>query len=296
MRGNSPVRFLGEGTAVMSFSYPTSSTGVSATVPAVTLSSLGVAMADAGLSAICSQAASSLLQTGSLKEMSQDLTSSQFAKSLTITLASAGLMNKLSGTLNLPTQPKGWEHLKVNATRSLVTTPLHVFIGGEKPEEVLLDGVKSCVAHTVGGITSNSLGDLYGKGNLPYLLHKGGHFGTGFLLSLGLSEGEIEEAIGSGIAALGAEIGAESLPSSLSREARGNIAKVGGSLAGLLAGAKKGTGIFTACNAIDHNFLTQEDEFLQKKKQEEEELDQILASLSFNLAGTSFTSRIIYHL
>jgi len=119
----------------------------------------------------------------------------------------------------------------------------------------LLDGVKSCVAHTVGGVTSNYLGDLYGKGNLPYLLHKGGHVGAGFLLSLGLSEGDIEEAIGGGIAALGAEIGAESLPSSLSREARGNIAKVGGSLAGLLAGAKKGTGIFTACNAIDHNFM-----------------------------------------
>ncbi|AIL13355.1 hypothetical protein IM40_07350 [Candidatus Paracaedimonas acanthamoebae] len=145
--------------------------------------------------------------------------------------------------------------LDLNAVRSMVSAPLQVFIGGEKPKEALLDGLKSCVINTVGGVLAKDLGDLYDKGDLPYLAHKGGHFITGFLLSLGLSEGDIKEALGAGLAATMAEVTAESLPSSLSREARGNIAKVGGSLIGVLTGAKKGTGIFTACNAIDHNFL-----------------------------------------
>ncbi|MBN9344349.1 MAG: hypothetical protein J0H87_08315 [Holosporales bacterium] len=261
-----------------------SSTGVSATVPAVTLSSLGVAMADAGLSAICSQAASSLLKTGSLKEMSQDLTSSQFAKSLTITLTSAGLMNKLSGTLKLPPQSKGWEHLKVNATRSLVTTPLHVFIGGEKPEEALLDGVKSCVANTVGSFIAGKIGDAFDFQKIDeierLLAHGGGGALSGLIVSIGdgdLLRGMASGAIGAMTAKLASDLFSQELNEqeenlisqaqeegrSLSQkeitdfrravQLRADMAKVVGAFSAFALGQDVGIASLTANNAVEYN-------------------------------------------
>ena len=226
---------------------------VSSTAPVIgTIGSVAVGC-------VASQTASSLvMHGGNLKEVGKDLTSSRFAQSLIINMATAGTIHELSGPLKLPSQPKGWaQHLKVNAVRSLVSTPLHIVIEGCKPQEALVSGVTSCVAHTVGGVMSNNLGDLYGSGDLSYLVHKGGHFGTGFLLSLGLSGGDLQEALGGGLSALGAEVLAESLPKTLSLETRGTIAKIGGSLTSLLTNTDPGLSIFTASNAIDHNFLLQ---------------------------------------
>jgi hypothetical protein len=87
---------------------------------------------------------------------------------------------------------------------------------------------------------------------------------------------------------------AEGLPPSLSREARGNIAKIGTGLIAVMAQQDVCLVIFTACNAIDNNFLSQEDDLLQRKKQEEEELAQVLEYLSpANRAKAGFMRELL---
>ncbi|MBN9412493.1 MAG: hypothetical protein J0H12_01005 [Candidatus Paracaedimonas acanthamoebae] len=55
----------------------------------------------------------------------------------------------------------------------------------------------------------------------------------------------------------------ESLPETLSLQTRGTIAKIGGSLTSLLTNTDPGLSIFTASNAIDHNFVQQRIEMLK---------------------------------
>ncbi len=253
-------------------------------------------IASAAVASVASQTAHSMvMHEGNLKEVSKDLTSSQFAKSLMIGVASAGILQGLKGPLDLPPQPRGFEqHVKVNAVRSAVSAGLNMTIGGMKPEDALVSATRMIVAGTLGGLGANEIAEVYRDGQLDYLTHKLTHAllgaGLGAILSEDIPKGMLSGALSAALA----ETVAEALPKEMTRELRADVGKIGAALGASFMGQELATGIFTACNALENNFMTQEDDLLQRKKREEEELAQVLGYLSpLNQAKSGFMRDLI---
>jgi hypothetical protein len=262
--------------------------------PAAMAAFLGVAethiagtIASAMVASLASQTASSLvMHQGNIKQVGKELTSSSFARSLVVTAATAGIMHKLSGALNLPTQPKGFEqHLQVSMVRAAVSTPLNIFIGGSKPGEAVVTGLKCFVANTAGGFISENIGDAFADHKIEeltrYIAHGGGGALTGLLLNVG--EGDILKGMATGaVAAMTAEVASDlfsqglkdqeqSLIEKAKREGRSlslreladfkdnlqlraDMAKVVGAMSSLLVGRDVNTAIFAAHNAVEYNY------------------------------------------
>ncbi len=218
--------------------------------------------------------------------MGKDLTSSRALKSYAIAGASAGLMNKLSSTLNLPSQPKGWEqHVQGSAVRAAVSTPLNIFIGDCKPEEAAFNGLKCFVANSTGDFISENIGDVFDAKKINeitrYLAHGGGGAVTGAILSIG--EGDILRRMSSAaVSAMTAEVasdlfsqGLKDQEQSLIKKAhqegrsltrreikdfgqvvqvKADIAKIVGTACSLLVGRDVGTAFMAANNAVEYNY------------------------------------------
>ncbi len=265
-------------------------------VMATLFGEVGGVIASAVTASVASQTASSLVMNeGNLKQVTKELASSRALKSYAIAVASAGLMHQLTGVLNLPPQPKGFEqHLKVNLVRAGVSAGLNMTIGGMKPEDALVSAVRMIAAGTLGGLGANEIAQVYSDGQLDYLTHKLMHAllgsGLGAILSEDIPQGMLSGALG----AVLAETVAEALPAEMTRELRADVGKIGAALGASLMGQEVATGIFTACNALENNFMTQEDDLLQRKKQEEEELEQVLGYLSpMNQAGQGLLQEVL---
>jgi hypothetical protein len=246
---------------------------------------LGGTIASAMVASITSQTASSLvMHQGNLKQVGRDLTS----KGMLVTLVTSGGSSGPSLTLV--------QQAKAQLIKAGMRGALNVAILGEKPKDALKEAVKYAAVSTVAAQVAWEIGQASQGENprLNYAGHKLAHFGNGLVAGLVLSKGDIKKAIAAGTAASLSEVIAEGLPPSLSREARGNIAKIGTGLIAVMAQQDVCLAIFTACNAIDNNFLSQEDNLLQKKKQEEEELAQVLEYLSpANRAKAGFMRELI---
>jgi hypothetical protein len=260
--------------------------------PAAMAAFLGVAethiagtIASAMVASVASQTASSLvMHQGNIKQVGKDLTS----KGMLVSLLTSGGSSGQSLTLV--------QQAKAQLIKAGMRGALKVAILGEKPKDALKEAVKYAAVSTVAAQVAWEIGQASQGENprLNYAGHKLAHFGNGLVAGLVLSKGDIKKAIAAGTAASLSEVIAEGLPPSLSREARGNIAKIGTGLIAVMAQQDVCLAIFTACNAIDNNFLSQEDNLLQKKKQEEEELAQVLEYLSpANRAKAGFMRELI---
>jgi hypothetical protein len=226
---------------------------------------LGGMIASAMVASIASQTASSLvMHQGNIKQVGKDLTSSSFARSLVVTAATAGIMHKLSGTLNLPTQPKGFEqHLQVSMVRAAVSTPLNIFIGGSKPGEALLSAARMIAAGTLGGLGANEIAQVYSDGQLDYLTHKLAHAllgaGMGSILSEDVARGMLSGAVGGFFGEVTGEELVEQLGDKRLTTVLGQMdatvmkAQLAAAIATVLIGQDVGVATFVAENAIRNN-------------------------------------------
>ena len=227
------------------------------------LAAIGGAM----LTSVASQAVgSTVAHRGHLKQVGRDV----FSKEMGITLLTCG--GGSGGSLTFLQQAQ------MQATRAITRAGLNIAILGQKPREAFKEALTSAAVNTVAAYTAGKIGKA--RPHLNYLEHKAAHFVPASMAGLILSKGDVEKAITAGMAASLSEVIAEGLPTSLSREVRGNIAKIGTGLIAVLAQQDVGLAIYAACNAIENNFMTQEEDLLQRKKQEEEELAQVFAYLS----------------
>lgn len=257
-------------------------------VMAAFLGEIGGVIGSAMVASVAGQTASSLvMHEGHLKHVGKDLTSTRFARSLAITAASAGLMHTLSQTFTLPVHPKGFtQHLQTNAVRSVVSAGLNMTIGGVKPQEALLEGLKSCLAHTAGGWMSGKIGDAFDFQKINEIEHLLAHAGSGALsgLIISIGEGDLLRGMASGgIGAMAAEFasvlfsqGLKGQEQDLLRTAqeegrslssqeikdfnqsvqmRADMAKVIGAFSSFIVGQDVGIASLTASNAVDHNYV-----------------------------------------
>ncbi len=183
---------------------------------------------------------------------------------------SAGLMHQLTGVLNLPPQPKGFEqHLKVNLVRAGVSAGLNMTIGGMKPEEALLSAVRMMAAGTLGGLGANEIAQVYSDGQLDYLTHKLMHAllgsGLGAILSEDIPQGMLSGALGGFFGEVAGEelvdrLGNKHLTTVLGQMDETVIkAQLMAAIATVLTGQDVGVATFVSENAIRNNsFLVKE--------------------------------------
>ena len=115
----------------------------------------GIAMAHsaltAGFSTLCSQAAAAIVANNGdpLKAIKSLVTIDQ-AKSLAVTMATAGLLEGASGLLNLSaiSQRDMLQHAQYNLARASVSATLNMSIQGKQAEQVLLDGLVDAAVGT----------------------------------------------------------------------------------------------------------------------------------------------------
>lgn len=171
----------------------TTATGTAVMVPAVTLSSTGMAVANAGFSAICSQLTTSLLRTGNPIQAGKELISPTSMRSLAVTMASSGICQNIGEALKIDmhpgltalTDPKKqvqfMDFLQANALKTVVETPLQCLIGSVSVEDVVKNGVINLGVNTVASYASYHIGRIYADPSKPmgYFEHKALHGGIG---------------------------------------------------------------------------------------------------------------------
>lgn len=123
----------------------------------------------AGFSTLCSQAAAAIVaNNGDPLKAIKSLVTIEQAKSLAVTMATAGLLEGASGLLNLPaiSQRDMLQHAQYNLARASVSATLNMSIQGKQAEQVLLDGlVDAAVGTALSKFTSkidnwNELGEV----------------------------------------------------------------------------------------------------------------------------------------
>ncbi|AIL12860.1 hypothetical protein IM40_03990 [Candidatus Paracaedimonas acanthamoebae] len=169
--------------------------GAAVMVPAVTLSSTGMAVANAGFSTICSQLTCSVLRTGNPIQAGKELISPASMRSLAVTMTSAGLCQNISEALKIDLHPgltaltdpqkqvKFMDFLQANALKTVVETPLQCLIGRISVEEAVKNGVKNLGVDTLASYASYHIGRIYADPSKPmgYFEHKALHGSVGAL-------------------------------------------------------------------------------------------------------------------
>ena len=179
----------------------------------------GMAMASAGFTTLCSQAATSFLRTGDPIATARELYSDRSLKSLGISIASAGLTHKIGTGLGLQLNPKEMgfmDYVRKNSLEFAIKAPLNSIIGRQSVSESLREGGKSFVIDTIAQYACNQIGKLYLKGQegkpggFTYgeqkLLHFGVGAGSGALFN---SKNPLRGALSGGMGAVLSEVLAE---------------------------------------------------------------------------------------
>ena len=160
-------------------------------VSGMQLSAMGVAMVNAGFTAVCAQSTTSFLGTGDLAQVGKDLSSSSSIRSLGISMLSAGLCQSIGASLNIDMNPgltelinpekqvQFMDFLQANALKTVIDTPLQSVIGQKPIEDSVMGGIKSLGVNTVASYFAHHIGKIYGKDQMTYLEHKGIHGGLG---------------------------------------------------------------------------------------------------------------------
>ena len=213
------------------------------------------AMADGGVSSLCSQTAVALVNhQGDVLETLRDLGSQKAILQLCTEVASAGAVSSLSQALELPLRPQGLEqHLAQNLVQQGVSGAAALFTGQE-PGAALQSFVTGTLAGTLGGVGANFLGKVRGTGDLDPIGHKLLHgalgAATGALRNL---EDPVREVVGGALGGAVAETVACTLDTDPQQAAA--IAKVTAGTAALLTGQEVETALGAADQALEHNFL-----------------------------------------
>jgi hypothetical protein len=129
-------------------------------VTGMTLSTVGIAMVNAGFSAFCSAGTSGTLLSGDLFQVAEQMVSLPQLKSIGISMASAGLCSKLGPMLKINMAPGIKElsmHLKEQALRASVDTVLNVAINKSPVDEALRDAIKQIPLKAVAAYAANQI-------------------------------------------------------------------------------------------------------------------------------------------
>jgi len=179
--------------------------------------SLGATLVSAASSTLISQSAVSMLANhGDLHGVLKDLTSESSLRSLGITLATAGLMQRFG--IQLDPQRGFQHHLQYHVQRSLISTSLHASLGRRDLRETLKEELLSALANAVGTFGANQIGKAYYQGNLNTVTHKFAHASlgavTGAILNRDAKRGALSGAMGSFVAETFADILSPEKPNS----------------------------------------------------------------------------------
>ncbi|HQZ88123.1 MAG TPA: DUF637 domain-containing protein [Gammaproteobacteria bacterium] len=226
----------------------------------------------AGFSALCAQAAVSLLQNeGNPLKAVESLASVDTAKSVAIAMISAGVMDKISKSLNLPGLGKGkslLEHLQYNVARASVNAALNMSINHQSPGDALKAGFMDAAVGTAAGAAAQEIGGLRQDGHIGYASHKLLHAALGAVGGAILAGpgGALAGAIGAVVGETVAEAFAPEEPTIESKGAwedygreRSRAAQIGncaGAAAALITGQHVPTAAYYATNATANNFST----------------------------------------
>ncbi len=138
---------------------------------------------------------------------------------------------------------------------------MQVITGDMKWKEALQQGVINVAANTAGELAANEIGKLYdaGKGLIGYVEHKVRHIVLGSVEGLIMGHRDpLKGFISGGIAAGGAEIIAEGLPSTMSMQARKNVVLMTAGVGAFLLRGDVNVAAMAASNAFENNFAMSE--------------------------------------
>ncbi len=137
--------------------------GMLETVTAATgmqLTAAGIAMVNAGVSAVCATTATSFLRTGDPLQTVEHLASDQFLKSLSFDMISAGLCSQL-GTMfdiKMHSGTKSFvDHVQEQALRSTVDALLNIAINDVSVDQALANAGKQIALKAVAGYVSTQI-------------------------------------------------------------------------------------------------------------------------------------------
>ncbi len=153
------------------------------------------------------------------------------------------------------------KNLQAHAVQVGVSTGMQVITGEMKWKEALQQGVINVAANTAGELAANEIGKLYdaGKGPIGYVEHKVRHIVLGSVEGLIMGHRDpLKGFISGGIAAGGAEIIAEGLPSTMSMQARKNVVLMTAGAGAFLLGGDVNVAAMAASNAFENNFAMSE--------------------------------------
>ena len=148
----------------------------------MTLSATGVAMVNAGFSAVCSTAVASGLRSGDPFQTLQQLVSPSHLKSLAVTMASAGLLHGIGGLLDINMKPefKGFiDHVQEKALSTSIDTFLNVAINNVPVDQAIGDAIKQIPIKAAAAYMANQIGSLSLKGKISDITAKAAHGAVG---------------------------------------------------------------------------------------------------------------------
>jgi hypothetical protein len=149
-----------EALVVAAFAIAVATKGMGAGLLGVATEGTIAAAVNAGFSAVCASAGTSLLRTGDpLQTVKQTFSSTQL-KSIAISMASAGVCDKLGGMLDinmLPEIKSFTEHVSEHALRSTIDTLLNVAINHTSVDKALGEAVKEIPLKAAASYAANQI-------------------------------------------------------------------------------------------------------------------------------------------
>ncbi|MDF3033093.1 MAG: hypothetical protein K0R76_47 [Alphaproteobacteria bacterium] len=243
-----------------------------AMVPAVTLTATGAAMASAGFTTLLCSATTSFFRTGDAIATAREVCSPQSLRSLGISVASAGIANKVGGLLDVNMAPglkPFTEHLQEHAIRNGASLAVNTAAGQRTTSSTVLRTVADTVIDAVAARAANHRGALPRDTFEASALHKIGHavdgFCAGYISGLVSGEDPIKKGLARGFGAAAGEMFAEGLKNTIERSA--DVARIATAGIGVALGLDAHTVFQGADCAISNNHMTS----VGKKKQDEEE-------------------------
>ena len=173
------------------------------------------AMSSAAFTTLCNAATTSFLESGDIIMSAKVLITTDFYRSLAISVASSGIINFAGLNIKLyPNSSTILDYAKYAALKSIVNVPLNCVIGKRQLNEVLVNEAANIVTDTITGYTAGQIGLMYRDGDLSFMNHKfyhgiaGGLSGgiTNIILNKDMIEGAISGAIAATISEISGEL------------------------------------------------------------------------------------------
>ncbi|MGL5719781.1 MAG: DUF637 domain-containing protein, partial [Alphaproteobacteria bacterium] len=209
---------------------------------------------------------------GNVGRALEDMAKPEGLRAIATSILTAGLVENVTQTLKLPDAPKTFgEHFQKAAIKAAVSVPVNATLGGQTFEKALLSGATIFAAGTMGGVSSQHLGEARLEG-LGFLEHKLGHALAGAAAGAildpknpgrGAAAGALGQAMAEtlaewqlGVPEMLAKKGSlkpSDLPSDAQIQQAHDLAKLGAATTAWVLGQDVGTAIHTADTALEHN-------------------------------------------